>query len=88
MAGSLHATHRFVGEEPMDPVTALINQVSLEILPEYGIKTVIVPRKTKDAQPITGTFVRELAEKDPDRLCSFVPASTADIMLCETINVF
>ena len=88
VARSLHATHRFVGEEPMDPVTALINQASLEILPKYGIKTVIVPRKTKDAQPITGTFVRELAEKDPDRLCSFVPASTADIMLCETINVF
>ncbi len=88
VAQSLHATHRFLGEEPTDPITLEVNRACLEILPEYGIKTVILPRKENGDAPLTGSYVREIAEKDPDRLAECVASSTADIILCRTINSF
>ncbi len=88
LAASLHATHVFIGEEPADPVTMEVNRAYLEILPRHGILPVIVPRKTQNGEIITGSMVRALAEERSERLRDLVPASTADIMLCESINVF
>ena len=88
VASSLHATHVFRGEEPTDPVTVEINRASIEILPKYGIQPVIVPRKTHNGVIITGSLVRKLAEERDEKLREYVPAPTADVMLCESINVF
>ncbi len=88
LAKALHATHRYFGEEPVDPVTVEFNRASDEILPRYGVQPVIVPRKTQNGEIITGSLVRALAAERSERLRDLVPASTADIMLCESINVF
>ncbi len=88
LAASLHATHVFIGEEPTDPVTMELNRTYLEIMPQYGIHPVIVPRKTQNGEIITGSLVRRLAEERSERLREYVPASTAHMMLCESINVF
>ena len=88
LAASLHATHVFLGEEPADPVTMEVNRAYLEIMPQYGIRPMIVPRKTQNGEIITGSMVRALAEERSEKLREYVPAPTADIIFCETINVF
>ena len=88
IATLLHATHRFVGEEPADPVANGINEASKRILPSYGIETVVVERKGDENGMITGSRVRELAKRDDPEIASLVPESTADIIRCTAINSF
>ncbi|MBQ6223148.1 MAG: hypothetical protein IJJ44_11100 [Solobacterium sp.] len=88
VAVQLHVTHRYIGEEPNDPITNEINRACLEILPEYGIETVILTRKTDGGQPLTGSYIREIASGDEELLRRCVPETTADIILCKTINVY
>ena len=88
IATLLHATHRFVGEEPQDPVANRINEACKEILPGYGIETVIVERKEDASGIITGSRVRELAAHDDPEVDNLVPKATADIIRCTAINAF
>lgn len=86
IAKLLHVTHRYVGEEPLDPVASDINLVSKLLLPKHGIETIVLPRKEENGVKVTGAYVRKLAEEDNCQFLKFVPASTADIIRCETIN--
>ncbi|MBQ4181611.1 MAG: hypothetical protein II617_04580 [Firmicutes bacterium] len=82
VASKLHATHRYLGEEPDDPTTAEINRACPQILPEYGIETVIVPRFEHDGRQISGSAVRKMAESNDPAIYQLVPKATADIIFC------
>ena len=88
IARLLKATHRYIGEEPMDKITNEINIACREILPKYGIETVILKRKEEDGTMITGTLVRTLAENNDGEIAKYVPKGTKDIIFLESINTF
>lgn len=88
VATLLHTTHRFVGDEPGDPISNEINKASKRILPRYGIETVVVKRKEDAGGVITGTRVRKLAEQNNPEFADLVPEVTADIIRCASINAF
>lgn len=87
VAERLHVTHRYLGEEPQDHITEMINQKSDEILPQFGIQTVIVPRVTFEGEYISGSRVRDLAEKADLSIRNLVPDTTADMIFCTSLNV-
>ena len=86
VAKTLHVTHRYIGEEPADPVTNEINLASERLLPQNGMQYVILKRREKDGEIITGSRVRALAAADDPMLDNYVPETTADIIRCEKIN--
>ena len=88
VAKLLHVTHRYIGEEPADPVTNEINLASKRLMPKHNIQTVVLKRKEQDGKTVTGSFVRELAARDDPELETYVPKTTVDIIRCETINRF
>lgn len=60
IAPYLGISKRFVGEEPLDKITRQYNMAMKEILPEYGIELVEIPRIEDDMhQPINATMVRK-----------------------------
>lgn len=60
LAPILNIRYRFVGEEPLDPVTAQYNKVLKEKLNRYGIQVVEIERKQKEGQVISASLVRKL----------------------------
>ena len=83
VAAALHVTHRYLGEEPLDTVTGQINLASAELLPEYGIRTVIIPRAAAGGDLISGSRVRELAERNDPALRELVPPAAAALIFCD-----
>jgi len=70
-------TARFVGEEPLDPMTAAYNETLCAILPEHGIHVRVIPRKTIGENPISASRVRALwREGRYDEIAPLVPEST------------
>ena len=68
---------RFVGEEPLDPMTAAYNETLCVILPEHGVRVRVIPRKTLDSAPISASRVRALwREKKFDEIAPLVPETT------------
>ena len=68
---------RFVGEEPLDPMTAAYNETLCAILPEHGITVRVIPRKTIDDAPISASRVRTLwREGKFDEIVLLVPETT------------
>lgn len=62
LAPALGATLRFVGEEPLDPLTAAYNAGMHRLLPGYGVEVVEIPRcrvSGMDSPFICATRVRE-----------------------------
>ena len=88
VARMLKVTHRYIGEEPVDIISNEINLACREVLPKYGIETVILKRKEENGKMITGTMVRELAEADDPEIEKYVPETTADIIFLKSINKF
>lgn len=82
IAGPLGITKRFAGTEPSDPVTAAYNQKMKEILPQYGIEFVEIPRMEAIAgdagsTPISAKSVRRFLSKGMwDEISRLVPEST------------
>jgi len=77
IAPALAVAKRFVGEEPLDPVTAEYNRAMLELLPAYGIEPVIIPRKAAGGQVISASRVRRLlAEGRWPEVKALVPDAT------------
>ena len=60
-------THRFVGTEPLSPMTGMYNEALKAILPSKGIPLVEIPRLCSDDTPISASAVRA-ALKAGDRL--------------------
>ena len=75
-------TRRFVGTEPLSPMTNKYN-VSLKAhLPGKGIEVREIPRLEKAGTPVSASAVRKaLAESDWDTLQQLVPPTTYDHLL-------
>lgn len=77
IAKAFHITTRFVGEEPFDIVTRNYNESMKRILPFYGIKLVIIPRKEMGDTAISASRVRKLLEeKNFAEIKELVPETT------------
>jgi [citrate (pro-3S)-lyase] ligase len=63
-AKEMGITVRYVGTEPLDPVTARYNEIMKEMLPAKGIEVVEVPRLTVNGEIVSATKVREKLERE------------------------
>lgn len=76
-AKSLGITHRFVGEEPLDPVTNAYNQALEKYLAAYGLTLGVIPRKQEAGAVISASRVRRhLAQGDLAAVKDLVPEAT------------
>lgn len=82
IAPALNITKRFAGEEPFDVVTAKYNETMQEILPQYGVEFVEIPRATTNSNVvINATLVRKmLQEGNLKEMEQFVPQTTIAIL--------
>ena len=78
IAPMLGITKRFVGEEPLDNVTRQYNETMKEILPDYGVEVVEIPRKkSADGRTINATQVRTWIRAHAFAECKpFLPPAT------------
>ncbi len=75
----LNITVRFVGEEPLDPMTDAYNQTMLNILPHFNIKLEIIKRKKNKFGIISASRIRTLLKyQDWETLEAYVPKTTFD----------
>ncbi len=80
-APKFRITRRFVGTEPLSPMTAEYNRVLAETLPQHGIQLLQIPRKEIGEKPVSASAVRAaLAQKDWDTVRKFVPKTTFDYL--------
>ncbi len=63
IAPALHITKRFVGAEPLDPVTRKYNQALAAALPRQGIELIEIPRLEASGAPISASRVRALLQE-------------------------
>ncbi len=77
IAPALGAKVRFVGSEPVDPLTARYNELMKEMLPSYGIEVVEVPRLSDAEGAVSASRVRALLDEGHFKAASaLTPAST------------
>lgn len=83
IAKPLGITKRFVGTESTDEVTRKYNETMKEILPQYGIELIEIPRLAFDGVPISAKTVRQGLKtgKTPEELTGLIPASTAEFII-------
>lgn len=82
IAPALGINKRFVGEEPYCEVTKTYNDTMKEILPDYGIELVEIPRYSIGEAAISASMVRKLLKyKEFDRIRELVPKSTYDFLI-------
>ncbi|GHT83822.1 [Citrate [pro-3S]-lyase] ligase [Spirochaetia bacterium] len=68
---------RFVGTEPMDPLTREYNRQMREVLPAYGVKVVEIPRLEAGGAAISAGRVRQLLrEGNLQAIKELVPPAT------------
>jgi [citrate (pro-3S)-lyase] ligase len=68
---------RFVGEEPLCPMTAAYNRRMAELLPEYGIALVEIPRLALGGEIVSATTVRDdIARGRLEAAARLVPGPT------------
>lgn len=69
-----HIDKRYVGQEPLDPLTHSYNKAMESLLKEH---VVIIDRKEKDGLVISASYIRELAKKkDYKAIKQLVPKAT------------
>ena len=77
IAPALNIQTRFLGEEPLDPLTRLYNEALVRILPPLGIEVRIIKRKETEGAPISASRVRALLKEGRlAELSALVPEST------------
>ena len=75
-------THRFVGTEPLSPMTNMYNEALMAHLPGRGVEVCLIPRLETDGQPISASYVRSLlGSHQPELLRTLVPQSTFDYLV-------
>lgn len=81
IAPALLVTRRFVGEEPLCPVTREYNQIMLNLLPPMGIEVRVFPRKQAGEEPISASRVRRFLQLgDLESIRDLVPQSTYEYL--------
>ncbi len=84
IAGLLHITKRFVGDENHNPKMQRFNYLLKETLSEYGVEVIEIPRKETEGHIISASVSREIANAgDREKLSAFVPPSTIECIFCE-----
>ena len=76
-------TRRFVGTEPISPVTARYNETMKRFLPSQGVEVTEIERAGYGGEPISATRVRALLkEQGPDapELAELLPQTTLDVL--------
>lgn len=82
IAPVLDISVRFVGEEPLDPITSQYNMSMKEILPRYGIELREIPRKEFGEGVISASRVRKCLEESKwDEIEKLVPKTTYDFLI-------
>lgn len=77
IAPALNITRRYVGTEPLCPVTSQYNARMKAMLPNYGVELIEIPRKEISGGPISASRVRELIRQGSDHeLATLLPPST------------
>jgi len=82
VAPRLQIKKRFVGEEPLDFITAQYNRDMRRVLPKYGIQVIEVVRKSMDdGQVISASMVRNLLKEERfEELKEIVPKTTYEYL--------
>jgi len=82
IAPALGITRRYVGTEPLSPVTNAYNRALLSALPARGIEVREILRKEESGAPISASRVRALLEKgDLAAIRPLVPPTTYQYLL-------
>ncbi|MDR0759688.1 MAG: [citrate (pro-3S)-lyase] ligase [Treponema sp.] len=80
-ARPLGITRRFVGEEPLDPVTRAYNRQMKEALPTWGIEVREIRRREQGGAPVSASRVRSLLSQGRlEEVGELVPLSTMDYL--------
>lgn len=81
IAPRLGITRRYVGTEPLCPVTSRYNERMKALLPEYGVEAIEIDRKKEGSAPISASRVREMIrQSDFDVLAPLLPPTTLRII--------
>lgn len=81
-APALGITRRFVGTEPLSPITRAYNRRMAEVLPARGIQVTEIARRELDGAPISASRVRALLEaQDWAGIQPLVPQTTLDYLI-------
>ena len=76
-APAFNITKRFVGTEPISPMTNMYNEALLSYLPQKGIEVIEIPRTEKSDAPISASRVRALMKEGKlEEIKELVPEST------------
>ncbi len=82
IAPQLGITVRFAGEEPLDNVTRQYNETMARILPQYGVKFEVIPRKETNGGVISASRVRKLLEESNfEEIEKLVPETTLEYLI-------
>lgn len=74
-------TRRYVGTEPLSPMTALYNQALREHLPGYGVALRELERLTAQGKPVSASAVREMLKNgDLQQLSQWLPDTTLEYL--------
>jgi len=82
-AQPMNITRRFVGAEPLSPVTERYNEAMKAFLPPLGIEVTEIPRCEAGGAPISATRVRALLERgglDEPELADLLPETTLELL--------
>lgn len=80
-APHFHITHRFVGTEPLSPMTDRYNTALKENLPRHGIGVTEIPRLELAGTPVSASAVRAAIEiRDLEQLKKLLPQTTYDYL--------
>lgn len=78
----LQIRRRYVGQEPISPMTAMYNEALKANLPQKGVQVVEIPRLEKTGQPISASRVRALVEAGQwEQVKTLVPQTTYDYLV-------
>ena len=79
---ALGITHRYVGSEPLSPLTNAYNRALKDNLPKSGVELIEIDRKTSGDEPISASRVRKLLEaKAKDVLSLLLPETTINYLI-------
>ena len=77
-------TRRFVGTEPLSPLTARYNEILKQQLPKRGIEVYELPRLETNGIPVSASAVRKAVESgDRELVRTLVPTTTFDFLFKE-----
>ena len=80
-APKFHIQRRYVGTEPLSPMTGQYNDALKKYLPDAGIELIEIPRLQRDGAPISASTVRALlAQGNTEELKRLLPETTLGYM--------